>query len=234
MTEAAPKRFYKEAEATSCENGFGVFLDGRQARTMGRRPLADDNKALVQAVAAEWVAQGELIDRKMMPLTALLSVAIDGEEAGASEWTAEILNYLNSDLVCYRADMPEALVKRQTEGWDPYLKWFAEDYGTPLLAVEGLVAKPQPDEALNAVRQRLNGQAPAVLLGLSTATAIAGSAVLALALWKDAFPAEAIFEASRLDERFQEERWGADADAKARELHMKTEFEAVAKFLSLL
>lgn len=234
MTETTPKRFYKNSEAAPCENGFGVFLDGRQARTMGRRPLTGHSKALVQAIAAEWMEQGEHIDRKTMPLTALLSVVIDGAETGPVEWTEEILSYLNSDLVCYRADAPEALVTLQTEGWDPYLKWFADEYGTPLLTVEGLIAKPQPDEALNAVRQGLTGQEPTVLLGLNTVTAIAGSAVLALALWKGAFPAEAIFEASRLDERFQEERWGADAEAKAREQHMKMEFEAVAKFLSLL
>lgn len=234
MSEAAPKRFYKEVTAAPSENGFGVFLDGRQARTMGRSPLAHHAKELVEAVAEEWAAQGEHIDRKTMPLTALLSVAIDGDEAARKEWAEEILSYLNSDLVCYRASKPKALVNRQHEVWDPYLDWFADHYGAPLMTVEGLIAKSQSDHALNAVRQSLEGCAPEILLGLSTATAITGSAVLALALWQNAFPAEAVFEASRLDERFQEERWGVDGEAHEREQHIKSEFEAVVSFLRLL
>lgn len=234
MSADKPRRFYEKAEAASNEHGYGLLLDGRQARTMGRRPLACRSKALAEAVAGEWTAQGEHIDRSAMPLTALLSVAIDGAEEKTGEWRDEVLGYLGSDLVCYRATQPDALVKRQSEIWDPFLDWFAMEYGARLVIVTGLIAEPQPGDALEAVRRRLSAQPPEMLLGLRTATAIAGSAVLALALWKGAFAPEAIFSASRVDERFQEERWGVDAQAKAREALIEAEFASVAGFIRLI
>ena len=234
MTEQAPKRFYEAAEAAPAENGgYGVFLDGRQARTMGRRPLAARARPLAAAVAAEWAAQGDHIDRNAMPLTALLSAAIDGDDEVVAGWAEEILNYLGSDLVCYRAAQPDALVARQREVWDPYLDWFEGAYGRRLAAVSGVIATAQPQDALDAVRRELAAQSPETLLGLKTATAISGSAVLALALWKGAFDEAAVFDASRLDERFQEARWGVDAEAKDREQKIEAEFSAVARFIRL-
>lgn len=234
MTIEGPKRFYEKAEAAPGEGGWRVFLDGREARTMGRRSLACRSKALAEAVAGEWAAQGAHIDRNAMPLTALLSAALDGGPEKAGEWAEEVLNYLGSDLVCYRAGEPALLVARQAEVWDPYLDWFAAEYGTRLVAVTGLIAAPQPEAALNAARRDLSEKAPETLLGLKIATAITGSAVLALALWKGAFAPEAIFRASRLDERFQEERWGVDGEAKARERQMEAEFAGVAGFIRLI
>lgn len=234
MSAENPKRFYEKADAASNEHGYGVLLDGRQARTMGRYPLACRSKALAEAVAGEWAAQGEHIDRTKMPLTALLSAAIDGAEEKTGEWRTEVLSYLGSDLVCYRASQPDALVKRQGEVWDPFLEWFEMEYGARLVIVTGLIAEPQPDDALEAVRRRLSAQPPEMLLGLRTATAITGSAVLALALWKGAFTLDAIFSASRLDERFQEERWGVDSEAKAREAQIEAEFASVADFIRLI
>lgn len=233
MSEQAPKRFYEKAEVAPHENGYGVFLDGRLARTMGRQALAAASEALAQAVAEEWAKQGEHIDRNKMPLTAFLSAAIDSDETTMQQWMEETLNYLGSDLLCYRAEKPAALVSRQTEEWDPYLAWFSKEYGAQLNLVTGLIAEEQPQNAIEAVTRELSAQQRESLLGLKTATAITGSAVLALALWKNAFSDDMIFEASRLDERFQEERWGVDAEAKAREEQIKLEFKAVAEFLRL-
>ena len=230
-----PKRFYKDVSVSQAEDGgFGVFLDGRQARTASRRALAAPSSPLAQAVAAEWDAQGEEIDRHAMPLTALLSAAIDGGEAQAVRSRAEVLNYLKSDLLCYQAEAPAALVERQGAQWGPYLEWMRDELGAPLEIAAGVIAVAQPDASIDAVRRLLDDADPYAALGLKTATAITGSAVLALAVWRGAFDADAVFEASRLDERFQEEQWGVDAEAKAREDAMRLEFNAVCAFLTLL
>ncbi len=234
MSAREPKRFYEKAEAGPAENdGYGVFLDGRPARTARRRLLVARAQPLAAAVAAEWAAQSEHVDRASMPLTALLSAAIDGGEAAAPGWAEDVLDYLGSDLVCYRAAEPDALVLRQGEVWDPFLDWFKTAYGERLVTVTGVIAAPQPRGALDAVRRDLAATSPEALFALRTATAIAGSAVLALALSKEAFSADAVFAASRLDERFQAERWGEDAEAKDRERTIEAEFAAVARFIRL-
>lgn len=234
MSDARIKRFYDSVSVKPDRDGYAVQLDRRPARTKSGKSLSVPTKALAEAVAAEWSAQGEILDHRAMPLTALLSAAVDGGEEAAADWRAEILNYLETDLLCYRADRPQALNERQEAVWAPYLDWLRREFGAALVTTTGVAAIGQPGAAVEAVRRRLEGLSTHMLFGLRAAAAIAGSAVLALALWKQAFPAEEIFNASRLDERFQEEQWGVDLEAKAREEAMRKEFLCVATFLALL
>lgn len=229
-----PKRFYKEASVVPHEGRHAIALDGRMAKTMGRNVLCAPTATLADAVALEWADQGDEIDRATMPLTGMLSAAIDAHDDDAEAWREEILKYLGSDLVCYRADTVEKLSARQAAIWDPYVEFMRTEFGAMLVITTGIMAVPQPDASLTAVRSVLSKVASEELFALQIATAIAGSAVLALALWKNLEDAETIFEASRIDERFQEERWGVDEEAKAREDRLKADFLTVARFLSLL
>ncbi len=234
MTEAVRiKRFYKDVAVAPQAGRYGVWLDGRMAKTRSGALLLAPTDALAAAIAEEWAAQGEHIVRRTMPLTGMQSAAIDGA-ATAADWLEEIVNYLGSDLVCYRAVAPQALAERQAEVWDPYLTFLRQEFGATLITTEGIAAVPQSAAAVSAVRAALKDEPPELLFALQIATAIAGSAVLSLALWRRAFDAEAIFKASRVDERFQEEQWGADEDAQAREAGLWSDFLTVARFLSLL
>ena len=228
------KRFYKATSVAAEGNRYAVLLDDRRASTALRNVLSAPNAALAQAVADEWAAQDEHIIRTSMPLTGMLSVVIDADDAAIEEWREEIVAYLKSDLVCYRAETPTALVSRQSEEWDPFLDWLRRECAVNLKVTAGIVSVEQPDEAAQAITEMLKYEMPETIFAVKLATTLAGSAVLALALWKKAFAPQHIFEASRLDERFQEERWGVDQDAKDREEHLLTEFLAIGQFLSLL
>lgn len=228
------KRFYKTVSVEEESGRFQVLLDGRKARTRGKNPLAAPAKALAGALAAEWDAQADYIDQNAMPLTGILSTGIDGGDEAAGQWRSEIVGYLKSDLICYRATEPAALVRRQAESWDGYIEFMCAEFGAALVATSGVIAVDQPQMAVDAVDKALSAQSPETLFALRLAAAIAGSAAMALALWRSAFPPEEIFEASRVDERFQEERWGEDGEAKARENRMRAEFMAISRFLRLL
>ncbi len=235
MTEPArPKRFYKDVTVTPHEGRYAIALDGRKAKTLGRYVLSAPTQALADSVAGEWAAQGEHIDRNTMPLTGMLSAALDGGVSEAKEWRDEVLNYLGSDLICYRADGPEKLVSRQAEVWDPFIEFMRREFGAILVTTSGVVAVSQPDASIVAVRSRLSRETPETLFAMMVATAISGSAVLALALWNNAEAAETLFAASRVDEWFQEESWGVDEEAKAREERLRTDFLKAAEFLALL
>jgi len=69
-----PKRFYKSVAVTE---QFGIALDGRSVKTPLKAPLVLPNRALAEAVAAEWNAQIEVINPQVMPLTKLANTAID-------------------------------------------------------------------------------------------------------------------------------------------------------------
>ncbi len=229
-----PKRFYKEVAVVAHEGRHAIALDGRMAKTQGRNVLSAPTLPLAEAVAAEWAGQGEHIDRATMPLTAMLSAAVDGGEEDLAAWREEIVRYIGSDLVCYRADAPSALAERQAEIWDPYIEFMRREFGAILVTTTGVMAVPQADATVSAVRAALEKQTPETLFGLQIATAISGSAVLALACWKGEAEAATAFEASRVDERFQEEQWGVDAEAKTREERLRADFLKSAEFIALL
>lgn len=231
---ARPKRFHKTVSVEQGEGGFTIILDGRPARTLTRRPLVAQTAALARAIADEWEKQGDHIDRQTMPLTGLLSASIDGDETTVDDWLKEILSYLKSDLLCYRAEKPDALVLEQQAIWGPYLEWFEAAFGAKLMTTSSVIAIAQSDAAIAAVEETLRDVSVPALFAIKTATAITGSATLALAIWKHAFSVEEVFEAMRLDERFQEKRWGVDAEAKAREKMIERELQSAAVFLGLL
>jgi chaperone required for assembly of F1-ATPase len=168
-----------------------------------------------------------------MPLTRLLNSAIDGVAQTMDETRADIARYAGSDLLCYRADAPEALAERQRLAFDPVLAWAAEALGARFNLAAGVIHVAQPPEALAAVRSALDAvDDPAALAALSVITTLTGSALLALAAHRCFLtPAEA-WAAAHVDEDFQSERWGVDEEARARRAARWREMEAAAEVLA--
>ena len=223
-------RFYERAEAVPHEGAFAVALDGKVARSLGRAPLAG-SQALAEAMAAEWAGQGGTLDMNTMPLTRLHGQALDAGPEAPAQWAGIVQAYANTDLLCYRGE-EAALAAKQAAAWEPYLDRLAERLGARLRVTEGIVAVLQPTEATDALEELLADATPTRLLVLKTLTEIGGSAVLALAV-EDGADAGAAFDASRVDERHQEERWGVDTEAAAREAGLRRDWDAAARYLEL-
>lgn len=231
---ASPVRPYDEVAALPFEGGFAVALDGRIARTPGRAALAAPTLALAEAVASEWRAQGARIDFNSMPVTRLLAAAIDGGEVAAARWREEIVSYLQCDLLSYRAASPRTLRVRQDETWNPIVEWARDSLGLMLVVSEGVAPIVQPTDITTTGSRLLSSACAFSSVALRSATALTGSAVLALALWRARLDASAAIQASRIDEDFQIERWGADAEASARAASIEREFNGAAVLLRSL
>lgn len=223
------KRFYKEVGV----EGRSVLLDGRRVKT----PRGDDpalpTVALAQAVAAEWRAQGEEIVPADMPLTKLANTAIDGIVPRRDEVIAEIVAFARHDHLCYRTDRPAELVRRQNAAWDSLLDWAAQRFGAPLVVVHGVMSVAQPEASIAALRRAVEAHDPFALAALHVAASICGSLVLALALAQGHVTAGEAFALSQIDERFQAEKWGLDAEAEARARLLAAELDAAARFMDL-
>ena len=216
MNAAKPKRFYKTAAAVETADGYGIALDGKPVRTPAGRPLAVSSAVLANAVAEEWAAQGETIDRETMPLTRLVCTALDLVPERRTEIVSEVASYAETDLVCYRTDAPPALAHRQAAAWEPLVAWTAEHHGAHLAVTTSITPIAQAPEALEALRNAVAGEDDFTLAGLSTATRAFGSLVIALAMRDGRLDARAAADASLIDERYQLERWGEDAELAAR------------------
>ncbi|MBB3972059.1 ATP12 family chaperone protein [Hansschlegelia beijingensis] len=228
-----PKRFYTQVEVLDEAGRFFVTLDRRKVRTPAKAALTFASPPLAEAVAEEWRAQQDVIDPRTMPLTRIANVAIDGVAPEREAVLAEIVKYASSDLVCYRADMPDRLVARQTEHWDPVLAFARDDLGARFVLAQGVMFVDQPEETLEAVRRALPRDDHFVLAALSTMTTLTGSALLALGVLRGWHTVEQAWAAANVDEGWNADLWGHDAEAAARQEARRVEMEAAARMIAL-
>jgi chaperone required for assembly of F1-ATPase len=227
------KRFYKTAGTARQGDRHAVTLDGKPMKTPGGSIVALRAKRLAEAVAEEWQAQRAEIDMESMPLTKLAYAAIDGAPRRA-EIAAHILKFARSDLVCYRAAEPKELAAREAAAWDPPLAWLRKHYRAELATGTGMRFIEQPQASLVALEAAVSKRDDDAFAALATATLILGSLVLALAFVDGKLDAKAAFAAAHVDESFQAEKWGRDAEADKRFAHLTFELEATERFLRLL
>lgn len=213
MTEWRARRFWTSAEIAEGQGGFEVRLDGRPVRTPAKTLLEVPTPDLARAVAAEWSAQGEVIDPETMPLTRMANSALDKVTPRRAEVAEHLAAYGESDLICYRADAPRELVERQAAAWDPLVAWAAERLEAPLVVGTGVMFIPQEAHALAALRARVDALGPFALAAFHDLVALPGSLVIAFAAVSEGWDRADLWARSRLDEAWQAEQWGVDAEA---------------------
>ena len=234
MTLPAPKRFWTVAHAVPVENGYAVHLDSRPILTPGKRTMRVPSLALAEVLAGEWNAVQDAIDPRAMPFNRSVNSAIDQVAPNRAEVVAELAGYGDSDLLCYRADGPDALVLRQTRAWDPVLGWARRELEADLVAMVGVMHHPQPEAALAALTTAIEDHGVFELTALHELVTLSGSLVLGLAVSSGHLDGETAWDASRIDEDWQTEQWGSDPEAEAVLEARKTAFLHAERTLSLV
>lgn len=211
-----PRRFYKAVTTGPADGGHAVLLDGRMPKAPGGTPLVLPTEGLAALVAEEWEAQDPLIVMTSMPATRLAFTALEKVGAAREAVADEVARYAGSDLTCYRAEAPQALVKEQAAAWDPLLAWAASELGARLELASGIIHRDQPAASLARVRALALALDDFGLAALAHAAGLLGSAVLALALQRGRLDGRQAHDLARLDEAFQERLWGVDNEAAIR------------------
>jgi chaperone required for assembly of F1-ATPase len=228
------RRVYTRVEARPVEGRWGVALDGKPLRTPIKNELVLPSAALAAAIAAEWDAQRDEIRPATLPLFRLAATAIDRTAAQRDLIVNEVADYAGTDLLCYRAEHPPALTALQHAVWQPLIEWASQRYGAILAVTSGVVPAEQSPSAMQAFAAAVAAQDDFRLTALHTLTACCGSIVIALALMEGRLDAEAAFTTSQLDETFQIEAWGEDAEAATRRSSIAADIDAAARFIALL
>lgn len=231
--ESAPRRFYKAARTNRTSDGYGVTLDGRTLRTPSQTPFLAPTRALAEAVADEWAAQGERILPASMPITQLAFAAVDAR-GKRDERVEYVVAFAQTDLCCHRAEAPMELVARQAAAWGPLVAWGEEALGVSLPVVTGIIAANVPPGALARLRERTRALDDFRLTALAQATGLAGSALIGFALVEGRINAAEAFSAAALDDLWSQEHWGEDEEAAAGLERLKRDLEAVERFLRVL
>lgn len=233
-TARLPRRFYETVSIEASEGGWRVLLDGREVRTPGRRVLHLPTHAAGEAVAEEWQAQGERIDPETMEMTKLANTALDRVAGREPQIVEDIVAFAGTDLLCYSAENPESLVAAQAARWDPVLAWAGQALGVELSVGAGVMYFAQPEPAISRLRARLAAESAWVLTGVHNMTTLTGSAMLAMARRCGQLCDSATWQAAHVDEDWQIARWGEDHAASLRRSRRLAEFEASARFITLV
>lgn len=216
MSEWQARRFWKTAGVAPAEGGAGweVTLDDRRLRTPGKLPLVLPTRPLAEAVAAEWQAQGEVIQPLTMPLTRAVNSAVERVRPQRAEVAAMLADYAGTDLLCYRAEAPAALSARQAAGWDALLDWAADRWQARLAPTAGVIPVPQDTAALQRLAAAVDGLDDFGLTALHDLVTLPGSLILGLAVIDGRLTADEAHRLARIDEDFQADQWGRDAEAE--------------------
>jgi chaperone required for assembly of F1-ATPase len=233
-TATAVKRFYKHAALRASGGGYEILLDERPVKTPAKNALLLPIKALAEAVAEEWNCQGEKIDPRSMPLTGLANAAIDRIEPDRESFAASLAAYGETDLLCYRAEGPASLVARQSEQWDALIAWARHRFDIDFELVCGIIHRPQPARTLEQLAKAASARNAFELAALAPLVTISGSLVIALALAEGAVDPDTAWAAASLDETWQAEQWGEDAEAATVLENRRRDFAAAHRFLQLI
>lgn len=235
MKKHLPKRFYKAASVAPVEDKFAVHLDGKPVRTPVKALLAVPTEKAARLVAEEFAAQVDVIDPVKMPVMRLVNTALDGVVNNPQAVLEDILRFAASDMLFYRADAPQALVERENEHWDPVLDWARATLGARFNLAEGVTHVEQPRESIAVLGVHLSQRAePLRLAALHLMTSLTGSALLALAVDFGELDAETVWLAAHVDEDWQIDQWGQDAEAVARRNARHRDFMAAVQLLEAL
>jgi chaperone required for assembly of F1-ATPase len=227
------KRFYTSVEIVETDNGaFEVRLDGRTVKSPGRKAVRVPSKALAERMAGEWRAQKEFVRPTSMPVTRLVNTALEAGPELAPKLRDELVRYTGNDLLCYRADQPEALVVRQTEIWGRALGEMERRYDVRFEVITGILHRPQPAPTLEKMAELGGRFGPFGLIALNSIAALTGSGVLAFGLAEGLLAPDFGWTAAHVDEDFNISRWGEDHEARVRREQRRAEYDAALVMLS--
>ena len=227
------KRFYREARAERADGGWRVELDGRAVKTVGGRPQIEPTRALAEAMAEEWRDQGETIDPARFFLRDLADYAIDGIAPDREAAIGELLRFAETDTLSYRADPGEPVGRRQEAVWEPLLQALEARYDVRFTRVSGVIHQPQSAETMARLRLALEAEDAFALAALQTLASLSASLGVALAAIEPGADALALWAAANLEEDWQAEIWGEDAEALARRSAREAAFLAAVRFAAL-
>ena len=229
-----PRRFYSAVSVAEMNDGFRVRLDGRDLHAPKGAVLHLPTSSLANLVAEEWSTQGEVLELAKMHATRLANTAVESVPTAREATAQSVADFAGSDLLCYWATAPRGLAERHERQWGPILDWADAEMATRFVRTAGIVHRPQSPETLSAIRALALELDDFGLAGLAFGTPLFGSAVLALTVARGRLSGEAAYELSRLDEAWQEEQWGVDAEAAERTDRLRAEAIVLQRWFEAL
>ena len=229
------KRFYQDASHGEAEEGWPLKLDGKPAKTPAGKFLTSPSKLVAKAIVYEWKGQKEKVDPQSMPLTQIQTTRLDFIDGRQEEAISQILKFVNSDLILYRADKPEELKDKQERIWDPWLDWMSKQFMAHYETTTNLVAVAQDPSIQDSFEGYLRKLDLSELTVFYILTTLTKSPILTMAfLEKECSPAD-LFQATQIEEMHKAELYGEnDPEIEKAQKNLRQDIDAARVYIDLL
>lgn len=217
------KRFWKTVGIDIRNDGIAVTLDKRALKTpSGNTLLLPKEKRLAAtAIANEWENQEIFLKQHALPMTSITARAIDAfrDEATREQVQATLLNYLDTDTICFHHDDPPPLVELQRKHWEPLLEWVRATYCVEVKVFDSVLLHSQPEQTKKVLGNVIAQMDPWEMAAMERATYVTKSFLIALALVKRHLTVEQAALAAQVEVESQIQRWGEVEDTHDVDFH---------------
>ena len=229
------KKFWEKVSIKKISSdSFCVMLDKRILKTPLKRELVLPNLNLAQEIVKEWDQDSKNINTESMIFYGLISTSLDKIIDDKNLYINDVLDYIDTDLICYRAENPKELVELQKNKWDPIILLIEKYIGIKVRVFEGVLPKAQHATVHYRLNNLINQFDIFEIAVLHRITNITGSIFLSLCVLKKDISKNEVFELSFLDEFWQAENWGFDEETSKKRKEISIELNKSIFFLDCL
>jgi ATP synthase F1 complex assembly factor 2 len=172
-------------------------------------------------IAAEWENQEIILKPHALPMTSIAARAVDAlqDERTRSEVHASILNYVDTDTICFHHDEPPPLVTLQQRHWDPLLSWARMTFDVEIHTFTSILFNSQPDATKKKLEGVLRNLDHWEMAAMERAAHTTKSFIISLALVKKHLTVDQASLASQAEVTSQIQRWGEVEDSHDVDFH---------------
>ena len=204
------KRFYNLVSIANTQEGWTILLDGKTIKTPLGHILYAPTEGLATRMMEEWSAQEEDITPETMPISQIITTALDRVAKERDEIERQVVAYINTDMICYRAEQPQHYVDRQQEAWNPWVDWFQKQTGERLETTTALSALTQSDKSIQYVSDYIKKLDTWRFTAFQILVSITGSIVLPMAFMAKEIDTTELFNLSHVEDLLRSEIYNED------------------------
>ena len=229
------KKFWKIVQVKKkLKNSFEILLDKRILKTPMQKDLIFSNYKIAKETALEWDIDEKEINTENMVFYGLISTAIDKISNDKVSYIENVLGFINTDLICYRADGPNELVDLQNNSWNPIISFIKKYIDVELKFFIGVMPSKQSLDIFNRLKTLINSFSDIEISALHRMTNLTGSIFISICILKGDVLKNEAFELSFLDELYQAKNWGIEEESLDKRDKIAKELNRIISFVELI
>ena len=229
------KKFWKTIEIEKISSKeFYILLDNKKLKTPLKNELILSNHLMAKEVLKEWDQSSDIINADDLVFYGLLSTAIDRVHEEKNSYINDIINFIDTDLICYRADSPIDLVSSQNKHWDPIILLIEKYIDTNLTVFKGVMPSQQNLKVHHEIKKLVDELSDIQISVLHRITNLIGSVFLSLCILKKDLTKKQAYEFAFLDELWQAKNWGYEEEASIKRNKIRIELNRLIHFIDFM